>query len=76
MVREAIATHGIDGSRRVTWVSNAEAVGRIIRRSGELRQSEGEELPYRVVADLDAEIARLRATLQLDWIEEVKACLA
>jgi hypothetical protein len=45
MVREAITTHRIDGSRRVTWVSNAEAPGRIIRRSGELPQSEGEELP-------------------------------
>jgi hypothetical protein len=33
-------------------------------------------LPYRVLPDLDAEIARLRATLELDWIEEVKACLA
>jgi hypothetical protein len=76
MVREAITTHRIDGSRRVTWVSNAEAVGRIIRRSGELPQSEGEELPYRVVPDVHAEIARLRATLELDWIEEVKACLA
>jgi hypothetical protein len=47
-------------------VSNAEAAGRIIRRSGELRQSEGEELPYRVVADLDAEIARLRVPPELD----------
>jgi hypothetical protein len=44
--------------------------------SRELPQSEGEELPYRVLPDLDAEIARLRATLELDWIEEVKACLA